>query len=81
MLRRIYSEAYDWPAPAVTMTRDGAAARNEMRYWVRASINQWDLMRICPGARPETVDDGYRHTYTQNTDLERASQDEPGDAG
>ena len=80
-LRRIYSEAYDWLAPAVTMTRDGSATRNEMRYWVRASINQWDLMRIYPGARPETVDDGYRHTYTQNTDLERASQDEPGDVG
>lgn len=80
-LRRVYSEAYDWPAPAVTMTRDGSGTRNEMRYWVRASINQWDLMRIYPGARPETVDDGYRHTYKENADLERASQDDPTDIG
>ncbi len=80
-LRRIYSEAYDWEAPAVTVTSGGTGTRDRMRYWVRASIIEWDLMRIYPGARPETVDGGFRHTYKENTDLERASQDDPVDVG
>jgi hypothetical protein len=79
-LRQIYSEAYDWEAPTVTVASD-AGLRDRMRYWVRASINQWDIMRIYPGVRPETVDDGYRDTYAENTDLERASPDDPADVG
>ena len=80
-LRRIYSDAYDWEAPTVTVTSGGAGTRERMRYWVRASIIEWDLMRIYPGARPEPVDGGFRHTYKENTDLERTSQDDPADAG
>ena len=80
-LRRIYSDAYDWDAPAVTVTSGGAGTRDRMRYWVRASIMEWDLMRIYPGARPEPVDGGFRHTYKENADLERASRDDSPDAG
>ena len=78
-LRGIYSEAYGWEAPAVTVTSGGRGTRDRMRYWVRASIMHWDLMRVYPGARPETVDDGFRHSYKENADLERASQDDPMD--
>jgi hypothetical protein len=80
-LRGIYSEAYDWEAPAVTVTSGGPGTGDGMRYCVRASIMKWDLMRIYPGVRPETVDDRFRHTYKENTDLERASQDDPPDVG
>ncbi|MCE2515349.1 MAG: DUF2791 family P-loop domain-containing protein [Acidobacteria bacterium] len=80
-LRRIYSEAYGWDAPAVTVTGSRAGTQDRMRYWVRAAIIEWDLMRIYPGVRPETVDGGFRHTFKENTDLERASQDDPPDAG
>ena len=80
-LRRIYSEAYHWEAPAVKVTSSRAGTQDRMRYWVRASIIEWDLMRIYPGARPDTVDGGFRHTFKENTDLERASPDDPADAG
>ena len=80
-LRGIYSEAYDWDAPTVAVASGVTGTRDRMRYWVRASIIEWDLMRIYPGARPETVDGGFRHTYKENTDLERTSQDDPVDMG
>ena len=45
---------------------------------VRASINQWDLLRLYPDSRPETEGEEFRHTYEENADLERKSKDAAG---
>ena len=78
-LREIYSAAYGWPAPELPAETGGAGYQNRMRYKVRAAINQWDLLRLYPDARPETHFQEFRHTYEENRDLERESKDEDGD--
>ena len=75
-LRQIYSDAYAWDAPLLDIGAGGAGFENRMRYKVRASINQWDLRRFYPDSRPETESDEFRHTYEENTDLERESDDD-----
>ena len=75
-LRQIYSTAYDWDPPALQAEARGAGYQNRMRYKVRASINEWDLLRLYPDYSPETEGDEYRHTYEENVDLERESKDE-----
>ena len=75
-LRQIYSDAYDWNAPALQEESRGAGYQNRMRYKVRASINEWDLLRHYPDYRPETEGDEFRHTYEENVDLERESKDD-----
>ena len=47
-----------------------------MRYKVRASINEWDLLRFYPGSRPEIERDEFHHAYEVNADLERESRDD-----
>ena len=78
-LRDIYSVAYAWDAPPLEVKTGGAGYRNRMRYKVRASINEWDLLRIYPNSRPETEGDEYRHTYKEDADLERESKDDADD--
>lgn len=78
-LREIYSAAYGWPAPELAAEAGGAGYQTRMRYKVRAAINQWDLLRLYPNARPETQYHEFRHTYEENRDLERESKDEDGD--
>ena len=75
-LRQIYSTAYDWDPPALQAEARGAGFQNRMRYKVRASINEWDLLRLYPDYSPETEGDEFRHTYEENVDLERESKDE-----
>ncbi len=73
-LRKIYSEAYDWQAPALPHEETRGGFQNRMRYKVRASINQWDLMRHYPDQRLDTEGDEFRHSYSENRDLERESE-------
>ncbi len=75
-LRRIYSDAYGWPAPLMKSRADGAGYQNRMRYKVRAAINEWDILRLYPDSHPETVSDEYRPTYEEDSDIERASEDD-----
>ena len=75
-LREIYSTAYGWDAPALPEGARGAGYQNRMRYKVRASINEWDLLRLYPDSRPEIEGDEFRYTYEENVDLERHSQDD-----
>ena len=77
-LRQIYSAAYGWDAPPLESKPGGVAHQNRMRYKVRAAINEWDLLRLLPGSRPETEMDEYRHNYEENVDLERESKDDDG---
>ena len=78
-LRQIYSDAYDWSAPALRAEARGAGYQNRMRYKVRASINEWDLLRLYPDYRPETEGDEFHHSYEENVDLERESKDDADD--
>ena len=75
-LRRIYGAAYGWDAPALRGDTGGAGFQNRMRYKVRASINEWDLLRFYPGSRPEIEGDEFHHAYEVNADLERGSGDD-----
>ena len=75
-LRQIYSAAYDWDPPALQVEARGAGFQNRMRYKVRASINEWDLLRLYPDYSPETEGDEFRHTHEENADLERESKED-----
>lgn len=75
-LRRIYSTAYGWEAPQLDREARGAGFQNRMRYKVRASINEWDLLRLYPHSRPEIEGSEFRHEYEENADLERETKDD-----
>ena len=75
-LRRIYSAAYDWNAPPIADDSGGAGFRRRMRYKIRAAINEWDLMRIYPDYKPDTLMDEFNPSYDENKDLERESKDD-----
>ena len=79
-LRRLYGEAYAWEAPRLETGARGVGVQARMRYKVRAAINAWDLLRIYPDSRPETVGGEFRHAYRENRDLEGESVDDAGDA-
>lgn len=80
-LRRIYSEAYRWEAPRLAAVSRGAGLQARMRYKVRAAVNAWDLLRIYPDSRPETVGVEFRHGYDEDPDLEPESPTDAEDAG
>jgi hypothetical protein len=60
-LRRLHGAAYGWEPPDVAGLERLGATR--MRQYVRAWINEWDLVRLDPGYAPATevlhVDGGY----------------------
>jgi len=51
-LRQFHGTAYDWDPPDVAGLERLGATR--MRQYVRAWINEWDLLRVDPGYRPVT---------------------------
>lgn len=51
-LRRLHGAAYDWEPPEVAGIEQLGATR--MRQYVRAWINEWDLVRLDPDYRPIT---------------------------
>ncbi|MBA3529289.1 MAG: DUF2791 family P-loop domain-containing protein [Propionibacteriaceae bacterium] len=51
-LRRLHGGAYDWDAPDVAGLERLGATR--MRQYVRAWINEWDLVRLDPDYQPAT---------------------------
>ena len=79
-LRDLYGRAYGWqppPPPEHAVTTGGAGFQRRMRYKVRAAINEWDLLRLRPGERPDTEFETFTQTYEENVDLERAVSDDP----
>ena len=68
-LRRLYGQAYGWPPPPAAPA-GGAGYRGRMRYKVRAAINEWDLRRLYPDARPDTEFETVAPTYADDPDLE-----------
>ena len=75
-LRQVYADAYDWRAPPLPPQPLGAGEQHRMRYRVRTSINEWDLLRLYPDHSPDTRVEVFRHTYDENPDLERESRDD-----
>ena len=75
-LREIYSTAYDWDAPSLPAPDRGASYQNRMRYKVRTSINEWDLLRLYPDYAPDTDVRAFHHSYEENKDLEKTTKDD-----
>lgn len=72
-LRGIYASAYAWEPATRSVTRSSVGRR--MRSYVRRWINEWDLERLYPGETLETVETELRIDYTENSELERVSED------
>ncbi|MDN5747861.1 MAG: DUF2791 family P-loop domain-containing protein [Pseudonocardia sp.] len=51
-LRALHSQAFDWDAPDVTGLERLGTTR--MRQYVRAWINEWDLVRLDPAFQPDS---------------------------
>ncbi len=79
-LRQIHGTAYEWDAPQLEAKAGGVGYQGRMRYKVRAAINEWDLLRLYPKARPETGGTEFKPKYEESPELEQETQDE-GDEG
>jgi P-loop Domain of unknown function (DUF2791) len=67
-LKALHSEAFEWDAPDVPGLERLGATR--MRQYVRAWINEWDLVRLDPSYRPQTEVAPLAMTYDEQPDLE-----------
>ncbi|NMO54846.1 DUF2791 family P-loop domain-containing protein [Actinoplanes sp. TBRC 11911] len=72
-LRDLHGQAFGWQPPEVTGLERLGATR--MRQYVRAWINEWDLVRLDPGYRPETETIEVASDYRENPDLESTETD------
>ncbi|MGI8759703.1 MAG: BREX system ATP-binding domain-containing protein [Jatrophihabitantaceae bacterium] len=65
-LKRLHSEAFDWQAPDVAGLERLGATR--MRQYVRAWINEWDLVRLDPDFVPESQASELASDYAEQPD-------------
>ena len=72
-VRELHGAAFGWHPPEVTGLERLGATR--MRQYVRAWINEWDLVRLDPGYRPETAVVDIPTDYREDLDLERDPAD------
>lgn len=74
-LKQLHAEAFEWQPPDVAgLERLGA---NRMRQYVRAWINEWDLVRLDPRYRPDTeIADLAAHGYQEDESLSEDPEDE-----
>lgn len=66
-LKRLHGDAFGWSPPDVAGLERLGATR--MRQYVRAWINEWDLVRLDPGFRPATVAVEIASDYREDADL------------
>lgn len=72
-IKEIYSQGYRWMAPDIGPgVRSGSRG---MRPYVRRWINEWDLRRLYPDAKPEIEETEVKFDYGEDTTLERESGD------
>jgi len=69
VLKLLHGEAFGWKTPDVAGLERLSATR--MRQYVRAWINEWDLVRLDPDYLPQTESIDVRPTYTELADLDR----------
>ncbi|MEO8888086.1 MAG: BREX system ATP-binding domain-containing protein [Jatrophihabitantaceae bacterium] len=67
-LKSLHSEAFGWDAPDVAGLERLGATR--MRQYVRAWINEWDLVRLDPHYRPQTEVTPLSVGYDEVADLD-----------
>jgi hypothetical protein len=68
-LRELHGRAFRWQPPDVAGLERLGATR--MRQYVRAWINEWDLVRLDPAFQPETEAVDLTSGYREDPDLER----------
>ncbi len=73
-LKRIHGEAYGWDPPEVAGIE--RLPSNRMRQYVRAWINEWDLLRLDPGYQPRISVAGLDVDLSDESELE--GRDEEG---
>jgi hypothetical protein len=67
-LKALHGEAFGWDPPDVPGLE--RLATNRMRQYVRAWINEWDLVRLDPAFRPETEAVPLGVAYDEQPELE-----------
>lgn len=67
-LKELHSQAFTWNAPDVAGLERLGTTR--MRQYVRAWINEWDLVRLDPSFRPRTEVAEVLFSYAEQPDLE-----------
>ncbi|MGX6601915.1 BREX system ATP-binding domain-containing protein [Micromonosporaceae bacterium Da 78-11] len=72
-VRELHGAAFDWQPPDVAGLERLGATR--MRQYVRAWINEWDLVRLDPEYQPETEMVDLPSDYREDPDLERTTAD------
>jgi hypothetical protein len=74
-LKQLHAEAFEWHPPDVAgLERLGA---NRMRQYVRAWINEWDLVRLDPRYRPDTEIVDLTYDYREDESLADDPDHEP----
>ncbi len=68
-LRGLYTEAYDWPAPALPPAERTGSRR--MRHYIKGWITQWDLARLVGRSGP-IVSRVLATNYAEDASLEAA---------
>lgn len=68
-VRELHGRAFGWQPPDVAGLERLGATR--MRQYVRTWINEWDLVRLDPGFRPQTELVDVPTDYREDPDLER----------
>jgi len=79
VLKRLHGEAFGWSPPDVPGLERLGATR--MRQYVRAWINEWDLVRLEPAYRPETEVVAIVTDYREDTALDGGAPEADGRAG
>jgi hypothetical protein len=77
-LKDLHAAAFGWEPPDIEGLERLGATR--MRQYVRAWINEWDLVRLDPGFAPRTVALDVSSDYREDTDLEGGGQEESQEA-
>jgi P-loop Domain of unknown function (DUF2791) len=67
-LRQLHGDAFGWSPPDVPGLERLGATR--MRQYVRAWINEWDLLRLDPEFQPQTLAVDIASDYREDSDLE-----------
>jgi hypothetical protein len=74
-LRVIHGEAYGWQPPDVQGIERLTSTR--MRQFVRAWINEWDLLRLYPDYTPDIEVLDVDFGYSEDQDLGMGSEETP----
>lgn len=74
-LKDLHGEVFGWQPPDVSGLERLGATR--MRQYVRAWINEWDLLRLDPGYRPETEVLAVPSDYREDPDLDESETAAP----